>query len=265
MYYIQGHDEAFSMLSPWQVGLASFTTEMASQRPPWTEQTVPKSEITPNMLVKRIVPGGEGVRFYFGGVGDCRNVYTTILDIDHALAAKSVPVATPLQLELYLNDYSPAICARIVLTMDALYVLGQCLDAAGGSGKPTVDVLDHAAYVLHFVTSHVMPANLYDRMCGRMRELMAAADFTKLLPWLGAIDPESVMKIKDVFAHWLEFQSPPSEWDAICRRNMKNLEPVQELTGFFDAQDKSIKAHQVLCRGMIYLSQRYFLPVGFSL
>ena len=65
---------------------------MPMRVPPFKDTNVPNSEITYNDLIKRAVHGTDTVRLFHGGVGDCRNITVTLLDLDHALQVNKIRV-----------------------------------------------------------------------------------------------------------------------------------------------------------------------------
>ncbi|CEO97084.1 unnamed protein product (mitochondrion) [Plasmodiophora brassicae] len=207
-FYPVGHDEATSAMS----GAFSDGTSVGGDDPNGLRlrQSVPPSEDTRSAmwLSKMDAQQLGDLSFFFGGVGDARHVFTTLMDVQRQMKAMTRdgewpasdhPIWSELRVGVVLNDIAIPVLARNLIILYALWELGAFTIEQAQS---LLDAVELAA-LIHFVyLSVTMPPYLHDRLMTVIDRLMSLTSSPQeVLPFV-RMSTECWNEVKETLRFW---------------------------------------------------------------
>ncbi|CEP03319.1 DUF4470 domain-containing protein [Plasmodiophora brassicae] len=145
--------------------------------------------------------------FFFGGVGDARHVFTTLLDVqrqmmsltnDSEWPADDHPIWGHLRMHIVVNDIVMPIFARNLIVVHLLWELGAyTIDQA----TTVPDAIELAALIHYVFVGVVMPPYLYDRLMAVIDRLLAVPTPMEVLPFV-RMSPDCWASLKETLRFW---------------------------------------------------------------
>ena len=155
-YYSFGHDLACSALGPGD----PVNEEGDVCSPPIQLQELPKEDLA-NLAV------------LFGGVGDARHVFVTLVDAFRQWESLAGDKSKQFHLHLTLNDINPTVLARDILMLEALQRLGNVVDWNDCSNPQKKEAFQLATMLGYTFFGYVMPPSVYDMQMKLIDDLLA--------------------------------------------------------------------------------------------
>ncbi|KAJ7886396.1 hypothetical protein B0H14DRAFT_2338211, partial [Mycena olivaceomarginata] len=133
--------------------------------------------------------------FLFGGVGDARHVFGTVVGLHETLNRLSPKQRKALKVHITLLDVKEHALARDLAAIFFLSKIMSCTDA--------IDKLELQATLFYFYTAMVMPEYCRQRLCDVIKEMLAkiSQDSVHFLPWI-RLDSRSVSGIRSALSLW---------------------------------------------------------------
>ena len=142
----------------------------------------------------------ESFNFFYGGCGDCQNVFMTLYDIGKRMENLQA-TAWPKKFYFLLNDKHPAIIARTAILLVALQDLAVNFSAFEREDLENETVLEHYSF-LHFVfASPVIPYYLQPMLVDIMKRLIKNPRENVVV----MIDKKSLPAVVKVLEEWLRW------------------------------------------------------------
>ncbi|KAJ7110686.1 hypothetical protein C8R44DRAFT_883805 [Mycena epipterygia] len=133
--------------------------------------------------------------FFFGGVGDARHVFGTLISLHDTSYRLNENQRDALNVHITLLDIKEHALARDLVVMFLLSKIMVCDDAT--------ERLELQATVFYIYTTLVMPKYCQERFCDAVAEIQVkiSQDAVNFLPWI-RLDSRSVPKIMSVLSLW---------------------------------------------------------------
>ncbi|KAJ7245921.1 hypothetical protein B0H12DRAFT_1127173 [Mycena haematopus] len=134
--------------------------------------------------------------FLFGGVGDARHVFGTVITLYETFPRLSANQKKALKVHITLLDLKEHALARDLVVMFLLSKIMACTDA--------IEKVDFQATLFYLYTALVMPQYCYDRFSNVLKEMQVkiSQDPVNFLPWI-RLDNLSVSAIKSALLLWV--------------------------------------------------------------
>jgi tetratricopeptide (TPR) repeat protein len=201
--YYRYHDRAVSALTCGEAG----------------EDGDPRS--VPKALFVRNLPEEEVLSILFGGVGDARHVFVTLLDLYHQQQT-NVPKK---KFHLTLNDIKETTLARDILLLLILHRLGQ-FEAYGCVA--TDPVAGQWATLLHYLYSgYAMPPQAFQTWTQLLDECLQfdhAHQFSAKYPWIQT--PQSCFdQVRLIWIYWKNQGTPKYSFPSTVNQALSDFHP----------------------------------------
>ncbi|OBZ76423.1 hypothetical protein A0H81_03125 [Grifola frondosa] len=172
-YYSIGQDEFINILEGWG----------PSEPFPMKLDALPVSRLS-------------SLAFFYGGVGDARHTYATVVGLHRAFRALSKPKQTRFRAHITLNDVHPAVLAR---DLCILMLLNELIE----SKNSTEAQIEIKAALMYTFAGVVMPSYCYDRLHRVIRDLHARLSETpvRLPAWLHVVS-DSIPVLLETIDYW---------------------------------------------------------------
>ena len=147
------------------------------------------------------------MKFFFGGFGDARHVFSTLIDIHtQAVLNLSVKQQKHLKISLVVNDIKPHPLAKFLIIIAASRKLSEFEYNDIGSN---VEATKAAAVLMYVFISHVMPSNIEKEIAAIIRNLIDSDLLSD--EWRSIrIDKNNWQKVKHVLLEQWSRTSPLS-------------------------------------------------------
>ncbi|KZW02971.1 hypothetical protein EXIGLDRAFT_828752 [Exidia glandulosa HHB12029] len=200
---------------------ASFGLEYYTVGQDDAETLLASDPLMPDIDITRFKnPQLSELSFLFGGCGDCRHAFGSLIDVHQESLGLKAAQRAALRLNMSLVDIHPTTIARVLLY---LTFLGQLADSLG-----TDDEEEAAAVFLYMFFAPVIPPYVHRRAIAAMEQIIRQLQTSALPKWIiCSVDPEPVIA---GLRHWINLQVD-------TRHYMQHVEvhvtkdPVQMLEG----------------------------------
>ncbi|CEO97085.1 hypothetical protein PBRA_005689 [Plasmodiophora brassicae] len=206
-FYPVGHDDATSAMS----GAFSDGTPVGNDDPNGLRlrQSVPPREDTRSAMWLSKMDASQlgNLSFFFGGVGDARHVFTTLMDVQRQMKAMTRdgewpasdhPIWSELRVSVVLNDIAIPTFARNLIMLYALWELG-AYTIEQATAVP--DAVELAALIHNVYVSVTLPPYLYDRLMAIIDRLLSLSSPQDVLPFV-RISSECWDSVKETLRFW---------------------------------------------------------------
>ncbi|KZP20325.1 hypothetical protein FIBSPDRAFT_789699 [Athelia psychrophila] len=140
------------------------------------------------------------ISFLFGGVGDARHAFGTIIGAHRAFKTLGKHRRSALQIHLTLLDLHPNILARDLCIMMLLHALMNQVEDA-----PPTERLEIKTTIFYTYIGVVLPGYCFERLCHTIRDLKRRLQKTPfILPDWIHVDSSSAVRITQVLDLWLD-------------------------------------------------------------
>ena len=140
------------------------------------------------------------VNILFGGVGDARNVYTTLCDASMQYNELPAEKKKVFKLTLLLNDVNSTALTRDVLIMAALDRLGKLASTLEDVHQPNTEAFNLIVAVQYMFFGYAHPKSVHNTIMTLIDELIRE-DFASLRKFITTSD-DGWSKIKDIMHYW---------------------------------------------------------------
>lgn len=102
------------------------------------------------------------INFFFGGSGDCRHIYTTLIDLHKQCLQLPLKKQNQVKCSFVINDLKPHPMAKMLIMLSALRKLSEFDYEAIGK---EVEATKAAAVLMYLFGTHLMPGYICKYIC----------------------------------------------------------------------------------------------------
>ncbi|KAJ6496322.1 hypothetical protein C8R45DRAFT_1132445 [Mycena sanguinolenta] len=178
-YYITSHDDVFSLLEQ--------SSEMENSSLTGEQDSINLKALSNDKLSK--------LAFLFGGVGDARHVFGTVIALHEIFPRLSAKQRKAFKVYITLLDIKEHSLARDLVVMFLLFKIMVCTNA--------IEKIELQATVFYIYTGLVMPQYCYERFSTAVKEMQVkiSEDPMNFLPWI-RMDKPTASAIQSVLSLW---------------------------------------------------------------
>ncbi|EGG20039.1 protein serine/threonine kinase [Cavenderia fasciculata] len=201
-YFVVGHDIPKSALSPHIDG---DRVDSYENDPIITPRI---KEIESKCIRLRDNPS---LSFFYGGIGDCRNAFVTLADLNRQLLDS--PISPKTKIHFTLNDHISSTIARDILLFSLLEEIGryESIEKVYKEREAA-----NAAVILYYTYIGIgMPEAIYKMLIARFHKLIALGDKGQLPKWM-SIETADWPGIRDAFEYWTTAE--PLTWAEVKKK-----------------------------------------------
>lgn len=222
-----------------------------------------QSILSKEILLKNMLLDNDGddclLSVFFGGVGDARHVFVTLMDIHKQVGELSPSDKTKFRFHFTMNDVKAAVLAKGVIYLVVLKGLGEfqaysCVQKDAAAGM--LATLMHYLYL-----GLAMPPQVYEKLREVLEELLSYQnhdEFSKAYPFIRFANSQEWEEMRLIWVYWINEGGNGCHFPSSVEEALDNMNTewgYEQAPDFWNRENPEMAAN-VLAKGEAMLEER---------